>query len=205
MSKAFLDPEKPLTTCVAEQCDDCPVRERLHCHFQGRDLAHFLLVVAPSFVLGGAGIVLVQPWYLVPWLAIAVGYFGLLEIRVMCSHCPHYAEPVSSLKCWANYGSPKLWTYRPGPMSVTETVLFFGGLAAIWGYPLVFLLIGAQWFLLAVYALASAGFFMMLRTYQCSQCMNFACPLNVVDASTRRAFFACNPSIARAWGMEIIE
>jgi hypothetical protein len=54
--------------------------------------------------------------------AIARGCFGLLEIRVMCSHCPHYAEAGRLLKCWANYGSPKLWAYRPGPMCRMETL-----------------------------------------------------------------------------------
>ncbi|GAJ20475.1 unnamed protein product, partial [marine sediment metagenome] len=27
---------------------------------------------------------------------------------------------INTLKCWANYGSPKLWKYRPGPMSLNE-------------------------------------------------------------------------------------
>ena len=29
-----------------------------------------------------------------------------------------------TLKCWANYGSPKLWKYRPGPMSLAEKTVF---------------------------------------------------------------------------------
>jgi hypothetical protein len=199
---AFLDPKKPLATCVAETCDNCPVHGTLHCHFQARDLAHFLLIAFPSFLLGGAGIFHVEPWYLVPWLVILLGYFGVLEIRVMCSHCPHYAEPGSSLQCWANYGSPKLWKYRPEPMTGMEKGLFVGGLVAVWGYPLVFLLVGMQWFLLVVYAVTSAGFFMTLKTHLCSQCMNFACPLNSVQDETRRAFFERNPGIAQAWGVK---
>jgi hypothetical protein len=196
----FLDPRKPLATCVAEQCDGCPVHGSLHCHFQARDLLRFLLVVVPSFLLGGAGIFRVEPWFLVPWFAVIVGYFVFLEIRVMCSHCPHYAEPGSSLKCWANYGAPKVWKYRPGPMSRAETGLFLAGFVVVWGYPLAFLLVGMQWLLLAVYAVASVGFFTVLKTNFCSQCMNFACPLNGVQDETRRAFFDRNPRIARAWG-----
>jgi hypothetical protein len=196
---AFLDPKKPLATCMAETCDNCPVHETLHCHFQARDLAHFLLTASPSFLVGGAGIFHTGLWYLVPWFVIVLGYFGLLEIRVMCSHCPHYAEPGSSLQCWANYGSPKLWKYRPGPMTGMEKGLFVGGLVAVWGYPLVFLLVEMQWFLLAVYVLTSTGFFATLKTYLCSQCMNFACPLNSVQDETRRAFFKRNSGIAQAW------
>ena len=131
-----------------------------------------------------------------------VGFFGFLEIRVMCSHCPHYAEPGYSLKCWANYGSPKLWRYRPGPMILIEKTIFFGGFIVVWGYPLLFLLAGSQWFLLIVYVLSTTGFFMTLRKYFCSQCINFACPLNTVGETARRGFFDRNPEIAEAWGID---
>lgn len=38
---AFLDPNKPLATCVAEACDNCPVHGTLHSHFRAGDLVHF--------------------------------------------------------------------------------------------------------------------------------------------------------------------
>ena len=153
----FLDPRRPINTCVSDSCDGCPVENSLHCHFRSIDLIHFLSLSLPSLILGGAGIYRVGAWLLVPWIALMVGFFGFLEIRVMCSHCPHYAEPGNSLKCWANYGSPKPWTYRPGPMSLMEKLLFLGGLAAIWGYPVIFLLVGPQWPLLVVYCISGSG------------------------------------------------
>jgi len=198
----FLDPNKPLATCIAESCDDCPVRNTLHCHFSAKDLAHFFAVVLPGFLLGGAGIYHFGIWFLVPWFVIILGFFGLVEIRVMCSHCPHYAEPGGSLQCWANYGSPKLWKYRPGPMSGAEKAVFWAGFAAVWGYPLIFLLVGMQWFLLIVYALSTLGFFMTLKMSFCSQCMNFACPLNEIEGEVRKDFFERNPTIAEAWGLD---
>ncbi len=196
---AFLDPNKPLATCASENCEGCKVSEKLHCHFCARDLTHFLLTVMPPVLPAIAGIVHVDWRWLVPWLLAALGYFGFLEIRVMCSHCPHYAEQsTSSLKCWANYGSPKLWKYRPGPMSRMETFWFFSG-AVLLIYPLVFLLIGAQWFLLAMYVLTTVGAAVTLQTSFCPQCINFACPLNWVDDATRQAFFERNPTVAQAW------
>ncbi|MCP4694968.1 MAG: hypothetical protein GY859_43475, partial [Desulfobacterales bacterium] len=108
----FLDPDKPIATCESETCDDCTVRKTLSCHFTLGDLAHFLLLAFPSFLLGGAGIDHAGGWWLIPWLVIIIGFFGFVEIRVMCSHCPHYAEEGKSLKCWANYSSPKIWKYR---------------------------------------------------------------------------------------------
>ena len=194
-----LDHEKPIATCVSETCEDCAVRETVHCHFRPRDLIHFWCIVLPGFLVGGAGVYHVSGWFLGLWIALIIGYFGFLEIRVMCSHCPHYAEPGNTLKCWANYGSPKLWKYRPVPMTFMEKLLFLGGFALIWGYPLVFLVMSKQWFLLIVYATSTAGFFMTLKLFLCSQCMNFACPLNSVNQDIRQEFLKRNPVVARGW------
>jgi len=196
----FLDPRQPLTTCTTQNCDGCLVSKDVHCHFQARDLAAFLFAFLPGFFVGGAGIYRINPWWLVPWAFIAYSYFGFIEIRVMCSHCPHYAEPGKSLQCWANYGSPRLWKYRPGPMTTAEKFVFETGLALILGYPLVFLLAGSQWLLLGIFILSVASFFVTLRHSYCSQCMNFACPLNIVDERVRTEFFKLNPTIAQAWG-----
>jgi hypothetical protein len=59
-------------------------------------------------------------------------------------------------------------------MSAFEKRIFWAGLALIWGYPLPSLFNGAQWFLLILYILTNAGFFMMLKLFLCSRCMNFA-------------------------------
>lgn len=193
----FPDPKQPIATCVSASCDMCTVQKELHCHFTFKDLIHFYLIVLPSFLLGGAGIYNVSGWWLIPWFIIIIGYFGFTEIRVMCSHCPHYAEEGSTLKCWANYGAPKIWIYRPGPMTFLEKTVFFIGFIFVWGYPLIFLISGFQWFLLVVYLITTAGFYMTLRTFLCSQCMNFACPLNTVKEEVRREFIERNPGTSK--------
>jgi len=199
----FLDPNKPIATCISETCDHCAVRDALHCHFIPRDLIHFLCIALPSLLLGGAGIYNRSVWMMILWLIVTIGYFGFIEVRVMCSHCPHYAEEGNSLRCWANYASPKIWRYRPGPMTFIEKTVFFAGLVIIWGYPIFFLIAGVQLFLLIVYLLTTAGFFMTLKTFLCSQCMNFACPLNTVTDEVRSGFFENNPAIAEAWKVDI--
>ena len=200
MNRFFLDPQQPLSTCSSEICSNCPLQSRLHCHFYGRDLAKFLAFAFPPFIIGGFGIAHLNAWLLVPWLGIIFSYFLLVEIRVMCSHCPHYAEPgTKTLKCWANYGAPKLWKYRPGTMSKTEKFIFFGGFVLIFGYPLFFLLAGLQWLLLAIFLGTTVLAATLLLTKLCTQCMNFACPLNQVEPEVKTMFFAHNPEIKKAW------
>jgi hypothetical protein len=87
-------------------------------------------------------------------------------------------------------------------MSSVEKLLFLGGLVTIWGFPLFFLIIGTQWFLLILYILSTLGLFMSLKRFLCSQCMNFACPLNAVPEAVRQDFFGRNPEIAQAWNVE---
>ena len=196
---SVLDPEKPIMTCESESCDDCAIRNNVHCHFSLKDWLYFMLISFPSFLLGGVGIFHSNGWLLIPWLIIIIAFFGFIEIRVMCSHCPHYAEPSTSLKCRANYGSPKLWKYRPGPMTINEKLIFFGGFAVVWGYPLPILIPGEQFILLLLYSVATIGFFIVLIVFMCSRCMNFACPINRVDKNVRDQFFSKNPIAAKGW------
>ncbi len=197
---AFLDPSVPIATCTSTDCKNCSSSDSVHCHFRPVELIHFLLMALPSFLIGGAAAYTQGPAHLFIWIGIIIGYFGFIEIRVMCSHCPHYAEEGSTLTCWANHGSPKLWKYRPGPMSVMEKIVFLGGFVIVWGYPLPFFVVTGLWFLLALYILTTTGFFLTLKMFLCSQCMNFACPLNGVSESARLQFFERNPIVATAWG-----
>jgi hypothetical protein len=195
----FPDPSVPIATCEAADCAGCSAAESIHCHFQSADLIHFYLISFPVFLVGGAGILSVGLVHLLIWVGIVVAFFGFIEIRVMCSHCPHYAEEGSSLRCWANYGSPKLWKYRPGPTSTAEKAVFFAGLAAVFAYPLGFFVAGGLWFLLALYLLLTATFSVTLKRFLCSRCMNFACPLNGVPEHIRVLFWKRNPGVAETW------
>ena len=196
---AFPDPTKPISTCSSSTCADCPISAKVHCHFRPKDLFHFLLICFPGFIIGGAAIYSFSIWTFALYLALIVGFFGLLEIRVMCSHCPHYAEQGVSLSCWANHGIPKLWKYRPGPMSTAEKFWFFTGILSVWAFPLPFLFLTESWLLLTLYLLTNAAFFTTLKHFLCSKCMNFACPLNSVDQATRELFLQRNPSVAQHW------
>lgn len=171
----------------------------VQCHFRATDLIAFFAVFLPTILVGGMGAYLAGIWWLGLWVILLTGYFGFIEIRVLCSHCPHYAEAGPTLRCWANHGMPRLWRYRPGPMSISEKIVFLGGLVVCFGYPIPLLLIGAEWFLLVLYLSTLFGFAMTLNRSFCARCMNIACPFNGVDEQVRTDFLGRNPIIAQAW------
>jgi hypothetical protein len=200
MSALFLDSKKPLHTCTADNCDGCSVTGKLVCHFNSRQLFLFLLMALPVFLLAGFIIHQFNPFLLVPWILFIVLYFGLIEIRVMCSHCPHYAEPeIRSLKCWANYGSPKFWKYRPGPMYLMETIIFYSGFIIILVPPVVLAIRAENFILLAIYIVLTIVWKQALQMLYCNHCINFACPFNRIDSETRNVFFDRNPAVRKAW------
>lgn len=200
MTLKFLDPKRPLETCQEQSCDNCNVKKEIHCHFNSNQAKKFLLSVVPAMMVGLIGIYMYNPLLIIIWLVICFLYFGLIEIRVMCSHCPHYAEPeTKTLKCWANYGSPKLWKYRPGPMSILEKIVFILGGLLIAVYPLLLIILSQNYPILVVYLILIVVCFYYMRTYMCNQCINFACPANRVDKKVREKFFQHNPQIRDAW------
>jgi hypothetical protein len=170
------------------------------CRFSPADLAGFLLGFLPfgisaiaGMVRGGFG------WYLLGWVAFAIIFFFIWEARVLCSHCPYWAEDTRVLHCHANYGVFKIWQYDPTPMSTWEKAQFIFGAAFLISYPLVFLVLGGQ-YLLLVLALSSAiGFAYNLRRNACSRCVNLSCPMNTVPKPIADAYLRRNPVMLRAW------
>ncbi len=203
MENLFLDQKKTLHTCKEEDCKNCNVSKDINCHFNLKQLLNFLLIALPPFIIGGYTIYTHNWIFLAIWIVIILLYFGLVEIRVMCSHCPHYAEPkLKTLKCWANYGAPKLWKYRPGPMSIAEKTIFLFGMSVAFLYPIIFLVIVKEWFLLFICIMTTIAFFATLKNFLCAHCINFACPFNTVDNDTRNKFFDKNVVVKQAWKKE---
>jgi len=205
MSKMFLEPDKSLYTCNAENCHNCGLSDKLVCHFNIKQLFGFLFVVSPSFIIAGIIIIKFNPFLLFPWIVLILSYFGFVEIRVMCSHCPHYAESeIKTLKCWANYGSPKLWKYRPGPMSLNEKIIFYLGFTIILIYPITFFILENSYIFLGLYFVFIVLSKLALNKYYCTHCINFSCPLNNVNEEIRNKFFSKNPIVREAWKKYIL-
>jgi hypothetical protein len=196
----FLDPQKPIYTCEEKDCAGCDVKNDVTCHFTQGQLFKFLLLAFPAFILGGVGAFLYAWWALAIFIVLILAYFLFTEIRVMCSHCPHYAEPdTKTLTCWANYGAPKIWKYRPGPMSFLEKTVFLVGMFIVFLSPALFMILGGRFILMYVYLAYTLFGFIMLLTFLCTRCMNFACPFNRTNKDVRKKFFAHNPKVDDAW------
>ncbi len=181
-------------------CEDCTLNSSLMCRYDGRDTTHFFMIIFPFFVTAIGGVIASgYGWWLFGWLAYMLFFFFVWEGRVLCSHCPYWAEQGRMLRCHANYGVIKLWRYRPGPMNRAEQAQFLLGALLFIVYPLVFLMIGHEYLLAAIGLASSASFGYLLHRNICSRCVNFSCPLNNVPKQIVGAYLRKNPIIYQAW------
>ena len=182
------------------ECKNCSIAGRLKCRYSSGDLLHFLglflsflLPALIGMILSGYG------WYLLGWVGLAIIFFGFWEIRILCSHCPYYAEKGATLHCIANYGCPKFWKYHPEPISNSEKIQLVIGFIIICGYPFPFLILGEQFILALLAGWTVIMFFWILRKYTCSKCVNFSCFLNTVPKEVVDEYLKRNPVMRKAW------
>ena len=212
--------------CVADpdaDCDNCSLKDRILCRFE-KALADKFLVGNISYRVLATAIALVVgihtgQWWMAPfYVGFVLLTFLIVEPRLLCSHCPHYAKEGRTLRCWALRGMPKLWKYHPEPASALEkrTMLIFGGVIDL--APIAFALYGFYVLLLdwlagsvnliilaslvgltLVFFALAAAFDRMLRGGACKICTNFSCGMNKVPDDLRREFLEKNPTMKEAW------
>ncbi|MFX0000940.1 MAG: hypothetical protein ACFE9Q_13435 [Candidatus Hodarchaeota archaeon] len=182
------------------ECEDCPINGELICHFHYKYLISFLgfffIFAVTAFIgviLGGYG------WYLLGWIGFWLFFFEVWEIRILCSHCPYYAEEGRILHCIANYSSLKLWKYHPEPMNLSEKFQLIIGFIILMGYPLIFLILGYQFIILIISIIEIIVFFSFLIIRRCGSCPNFSCPFNRVKKEVVDLFLNKNPVMKEAW------
>lgn len=193
-------PSLPCTWQSLSACEGCAIEGRLMCRFDSKDMAGFLLNVLPFAVTAVIGVIQAgYGWYLLLWLAYSLFFFFVWEARILCSHCPMWAEESRVLHCHANGGVIKIWPYQPGPMSKSEQVQFLVG-AGLWiGLPFLFMLLGQQYLLTLIGLTAVASGVYGVRRTACSRCINFSCPMNTVPKSLVDAYLARNPAMRAEW------
>ena len=194
------DPYGPCTLRPVSECRDCAVSGRLRCRFRRGVLLHFVGLFLTYLFPAAIGMVLAgYRWYLLGWLVVFVVLLGVWENRVLCSHCPYYAEQGRTLRCFANYGLLKLWRHRPGPASRLEKAQFAVIVVLLTGYPFPFLILGGQYVLAFLTAWALVVWGWTLWKYGCSQCVNLSCLFNRVPREVADEFLKRNPAMRKAW------
>ena len=193
----------PPTICsVADPavCQDCTLAETLNCRFRGADLLRFYglfaIFAVPAVIgllHGGQGGVLLG------WFGFSMFFFTVWESRILCRHCPYYAESGPVLRCIANYGIFKPFRFNPAPMSGWEKAQFLFGVTLLFGIPLPFLVAASQWTLLLLTVLGGVIWFFIMQKSVCAACVNFSCPLNRVPKARIDAYLKRNPVMRQAW------
>ena len=103
------DSPLPCTWQPLSMCQECQANGKLMCHFNRKDIVNFLMIILPFGVIAIAGTIRAgYGWYLLLWLAYSLFFFFIWEARVLCRHCPYWAEAGTTLHCHANYGVIKI-------------------------------------------------------------------------------------------------
>ena len=170
------------------------------CRFDAKDMLHFFMMILPFGVAAIAGTIAAgYGWYLWLWLGYSLFFFFVWEARVLCRHCPFWAEQSGMLRCHANYGVFKIWRYEPGPMSRSEKIQFSIGALAWVVFPFPGMLLGGQYLLAFIGACAAFSGGFLLKSDVCSRCVNFSCPMNAVPKAIVDVYLGRNPQMRAAW------
>jgi hypothetical protein len=213
---------KPSLTCTWDEesdCLNCEITGKLDCKWEQHLLIRFYKGALPLMIFAVVGFFIVG--LLVSWIPafLYVGFwiffFGFFETRILCSHCPYYAEEGRILHCLANHGTIKIWKYNPNPLNSFEKVGFLGGALFFVFFPVLTELWGlieihrsltnpslVSFILLGLILLGITGgffFFYILRKKICPKCVNFSCPLNKVPKTIVNAYLDKNPVMKEAW------
>lgn len=186
-------------------CSFCRLKGALLCHIEPGQVGLFVISQIPylglAFIsLGFVGAATGTWWPMAAFVAVGLAFLGPVEMRFLCSHCPHYAREGRWLKCMAPNPFPKLFRPRPGPMKSHERIIIAAFAGSILSFP-AFSLAGAirslpvqqqglnPSLLLAAAVLEGAlilsavQFCCHLTRSFCCRCLNLSCPFNRVPAT----------------------
>ena len=155
--------------------------------------ACFAVPAIIGMVLGGYG------WFLSGWFIFMLLNFFIWEARVLCSHCPFWAEKGHVLHCLANSGVIKLFRFHPEPISRWEKMQFISIIIILIGYPFPFILAGAQYIIAGITLTGAILFAWAVYTHSCSRCINFSCVFNHVPGYVVDLYLDKNPVMKKAW------
>lgn len=209
-----IDKRNPYNICIWKdvfECEDCSIKGELQCHedkiysiWFGTSWLFSFIPTLLGIILGYSSGSLNLLFFIIAlggWIVYIAIFFILWEPRILCSHCPYYAEgDTKILHCYANHGFPKTSSFNPAPLTRLEKIQFIAGLIIFVGYPIPFIIIGRQYFLLGISLIGIISWFLVLQLKICPDCVNFSCPLNRVSKNIVDIFLKRNPVMKEAWG-----
>ncbi|MFX1297314.1 MAG: hypothetical protein ACFFD2_20975 [Promethearchaeota archaeon] len=187
-------------------CSNCYLNGKLHCHTQAKYSVYFAIGFLAALIPALIGIffsgfqINILITIIVVWIIYSLFFFCGWESRILCSHCPYYAnDNQKTLHCAINKGAYKISKFHPEPMKKSEKIQFIIGAGILIGYPIPFLIIGKQ-FLMLIFTLIGIGIWIIIIQIKvCPVCINFSCPLNRVSKDLVNEFLRLNPRIRDAW------
>jgi hypothetical protein len=160
----------------------------------GSTVSYFGLSFDIGTFVGLSPFILTESMLMIPIIFIVSMLFfaGGLEWYVLCRHCPCYEysgkdhNNEKRFYCLGNWGSPKIFKYKPGRISRggQATFLFFSGFYVL--SPIFYLI--DRWELVIIQLVMAITFFVTLHHWECSHCPNFGCILNAVPEENKKKF-----------------
>ncbi|TXT60827.1 MAG: conserved membrane protein of unknown function [Promethearchaeota archaeon] len=188
-------------------CKDCNLDQELFCSPRPK----YAILFATPLLVVIFGIVIevlffskfnwiIITVFLGSWAAYGFFFLNVWESQILCNHCPYYANDEQKvLHCPIDRGKLKTGKYNPGPTTVLEKIQFIIGALILVGFPVPFLIIGELWISFILLIIGVSLWLLILQSKVCTDCINFACPLNRVPKTIRDDFFRKNPVIKKAW------
>lgn len=216
--------KNPFNICtfnLNSNCNECKNQNKLDCKLDKNQQKISMLAIFSSLIIGAFGLIITGLitnywWILIFYIVFLFLFFFLIENRIICSHCPYYAEKSTRLNCPGNNIFPKIWKYHPEPMNHYEKIgstigfVIIGStpllsqIYSIWfflsnnpdaSWVLIFALIG----LLLATILSFLMFFTLFLFNFCRRCINFSCHFNKVTQDLVDEYLKRNPFIENAW------
>ncbi len=213
------NPHSICTWSDGEKCKSCKLHNHLICR-QDKDFRRKFMLSHLNFratIFFGMVYIGTFSGIWLPLIIYSIAFilnFAIIEPRMLCSHCPFYAEKGIILHCNTLFGMPKIWKYRPGPIKKYEMIIQFISGSLVDLLPLIFFGYGIYLLVLLnakssdYVAFSAIIFFHILLLLQlqkvimkevCTKCPNFSCALNKVPKDIKIHYIKNNPVIKDAW------
>lgn len=170
--------------------NSCNMKNSLRTDNKFRDFVSFFVIGWMPVLVACLAIASTSLLWVLAYLGVMLS-LGVVEIRFLCRHCPHYRQqPGKTVHCRFMWGPTKWFSPRPGaPSNVGKAILYFWFLLSF-SFPIYWL--AQQPKFLVIYLLSILAFLLTLARYECNRCMFFDCPLNRVSEEAKAHFLRNN-------------